>query len=169
MNLTENLDSASGLCEQADLPLFGGKAQEPDERRKREMESIIDLDRLIDKSHELAPFPGITVRLVQLLVNPNCNLADVVEVIAGDQALTGELLRAANSVLNASAVRVTNVLEAINRLGASQVMSLAAASGARIFEMPSGMSNLGLSQWRMQIVESHLVKLNIALAVLLSL
>ena len=169
MNLTENLESGSGPCQEAEQPLLASNGQEPSQRGKREIQSMIDLNRLIEKTNELAPYPGITVRLVQLLVSPNCNLADAVEVIDRDPALTGELLRAANSVLNANAIRVTNVLDAINRLGASEVMSLAAASGARIFEMPAGLSDLGLSQWRMQIVESHLVKLNIAIAVLLSL
>jgi len=92
---------------------------------------IIDHNSLIEKAHELAPFPASIVRLAQIIVNPECNLADVAEVIAYDQALTLKLLRAANSAAEGSATRVTSVKEAISRLGTSRVMSTAVASGVR--------------------------------------
>ena len=92
---------------------------------------IIDHNSLIEKAHELAPFPASIVRLAQIIVNPECNLADVAEVIAYDQGLTLKLLRAANSAAEGSACRVTTVKEAISRLGTSRVMSTAVASGVR--------------------------------------
>jgi len=91
----------------------------------------IDHNRIIEQASELAPFPVSTVRLAQLVVNPSCNLADVAEVIAYDQALTLKMLRAANSAADSPACRVTSVREAIARLGASRILAAAVASGAR--------------------------------------
>ena len=95
------------------------------------MTSIIDIKLLVEQANELAPFPASTVRLAQLVVSPECNLSDVVEVVLYDQALTLKLMRVANSAANAGSVRVINVLEAITRLGISQLMALAVAAGVR--------------------------------------
>ena len=92
---------------------------------------IIDRNYLIEKAQELAPFPVSIVRLAQLIANPECNMADVAEVIAYDQGLTLKLLRAANSAADGSARRITTVKEAITRLGTSRIMSTAVAAAAR--------------------------------------
>lgn len=92
---------------------------------------MIDLKKLIAQANELPAFPASTVRLTQLVTNPNSNLSDVADVIAYDQALTVKVLRAANSAASASATRVTTVHGAVMRMGTAQLMALAVASGAR--------------------------------------
>jgi len=92
---------------------------------------MIDLDRLIEQANAMAPFPASTVRLAQMAADPDCNLTDVAEVIAYDQALTLKLLRGANSAASASATPVTSVQEAVSRLGTSRLVALAVASAAR--------------------------------------
>lgn len=92
---------------------------------------MIDLNRLIEQANELAPLPTSTVRLFKLLEDPMSNVADVAEIVAYDQALTLKLLRAANSVTGASATPVTSVAEAVLRLGAASLVTLAVASGVR--------------------------------------
>jgi putative nucleotidyltransferase with HDIG domain len=91
----------------------------------------IDPNQLMEQARDLAPFPVSVVRLAELIVDPECNLADVADVIAYDQALTLKMLRAANSAADGSACRVTSVKEAITRLGASRVMAASVAGGAR--------------------------------------
>ncbi len=92
---------------------------------------MIDLANLIEQANELAPLPASTVRLAQLVSSPECCLDDVAELIAFDQALTVQLLRAANSVTSASALPVSNVREAVTRMGTAHVLALAVACGAR--------------------------------------
>jgi HD-like signal output (HDOD) protein len=92
---------------------------------------MIDLDRLIEQANELAPLPATTVRLTQLVGSPHCDLEDVSELIAFDQALTVKLLRAANSAASGSAIPVGTVKEAVTRMGTAQVLALAVASSAR--------------------------------------
>ena len=91
----------------------------------------IDHNRLIEQAQALAPFPARIVRLAQIIANPRCNLEDVAEVIAYDQALTLKMLRAANSAAEGAASHITNVKEAITRLGAARILSTAVAAGAR--------------------------------------
>jgi HD-like signal output (HDOD) protein len=92
---------------------------------------MIDLDRLIQQANEMPPLPASTVRLAGLVSQPDCHLDDVAELIAFDQALTGRLLRAANSAASASAVPIGTVQEAVIRMGTAHVLTLAVAFGAR--------------------------------------
>jgi HD-like signal output (HDOD) protein len=94
---------------------------------------MIDLRRLVEQANELALLPASAVRLAQLVSDANCGLDEVAELVAFDQALTVKLLRAANSAASASAVPVSDVKEAVSRMGMSQVLSLAIAVGARPF------------------------------------
>ena len=92
---------------------------------------MIDLDFLIKKTCETAPFPISTVRLAQLIGSPEYHLSDVIDIIRYDQVLTLRLLHAANSAANALQSRVTNVSEAIFRMGTGQILALAVAAGVR--------------------------------------
>ncbi len=92
---------------------------------------MIDLDRLISQASELAPLPNSTVRLFRLLEDPLADVSDMADIIAYDQALTLKLLRAANSAASGSATPVTTVSEAVLRLGAASMVTLAVACGAR--------------------------------------
>ena len=86
---------------------------------------MIDLHDLIEQANEPAPLPASTVRLAELVSDPDSQLNDVAELIAFDQGLTLKLLRAANSAASASAEPVGTVLEAVGRMGTSQVLALA--------------------------------------------
>jgi HD-like signal output (HDOD) protein len=94
---------------------------------------MIDLDCLIQQANEMPPLPASAVRLAGLVSQPDCHLDDVAELIAFDQALTGRLLRAANSAASASAVPIGTVQEAVIRMGTAHVLTLAVAFGAKPF------------------------------------
>ncbi len=111
---------------------------------------MIDLNRLIEQANELAPLPASTVRLAEMVGRPDCDLNDVVELIAFDQALTARLLRAANSAASGSAIHIGTVPEAVTRMGTAQVLTLAMASSARPF-LQSRVPAYGLGEgalWR---------------------
>jgi HD-like signal output (HDOD) protein len=111
---------------------------------------MIDLAKLIEQAGELSPLPASTVRLAGLIGNPDCHLDEVTELIVFDQALTLKLLRAANSAASASPVRVSNVQEAVTRMGTAQVMALVVAAAARPL-LQSRIPEYGLSEgslWR---------------------
>ena len=93
---------------------------------------MVNLDELIHKAQEMRPLPASVVRLAELVSSEHTDLEDVCDVIAYDQALTLALLRAANSAADGGANEITQVHEAVFRLGAPRILALAmnASTGA---------------------------------------
>lgn len=92
---------------------------------------MIDLDRLIQQAREMAPFRATTVRLAQMVASPDCDISEVADLIAYDEAMTVKLLRAANCAAYANLSPIATAQEAVARLGTAQVLALAVATGAR--------------------------------------
>ena len=111
---------------------------------------MIDIDSLIKKTCKIAPFPVSTVRLAQLISSPNYHLTDVIDIIRYDQVLTLRLLRVANSAASALQSQVTNVNEAVFRMGTGQILALAVATGVNpLFNHPSSEFRYGeATLWR---------------------
>ena len=93
--------------------------------------AMIDLTALIEQANELEPLSPTSVRLAELISDPNYYLDDVVDLITYDQALTLKLLRTANSAASGTTERIGSVKEAINRMGVAQVLALTIASKVR--------------------------------------
>ena len=99
---------------------------------------MVNLESLIKKTCEIAPFPVSTVRLAQLVAAPDYHLSDVIDIIRYDQVLTMRLLRVANSAANALISPVTTVNEAVFRMGTGQILALAVATGVTpLFKHPA--------------------------------
>jgi HD-like signal output (HDOD) protein len=93
-----------------------------------------DLDALIESARTLEPLPASIGRLAALVANHDADLREIVEIISYDQALTGNLLRRANSAASASRNPIRTVHEAVVRLGTGTVLALAmSASVAKRF------------------------------------
>lgn len=86
---------------------------------------VIDLDSLAQAASCLDPLPTSVTRLATMLGGEIPDLAEVVDVVQYDQALTATLLRAANSSWSAARSEITTVKDAVVRLGATTVFSLA--------------------------------------------
>lgn len=96
--------------------------------------NLIDLNQLIAQANELPALPQSTIRLASLLGSTQNNLdhvTKIVEVVTFDPALTFKLIRAANSAFSGSSQPVTNVREAVVRLGTAQVFAIAVANSVR--------------------------------------
>jgi putative nucleotidyltransferase with HDIG domain len=92
---------------------------------------MVNLDELTYQARELQPLPASAVRLAELVASWETGLGDICEVIAYDQALTLSLLRAANSAASGIGTAVTQVHEAVFRLGAARALALAMGANAR--------------------------------------
>lgn len=92
---------------------------------------MIDLDQLVARTRELAPFPASTLRLTQLVAGQNYNLNEVTALVAYDEVLTMKLLRAANSALVGGRRKVTTPYDAIILFGTTLVLELAISAGAK--------------------------------------
>ncbi|MBI2948809.1 MAG: HDOD domain-containing protein [Verrucomicrobia bacterium] len=93
--------------------------------------SLIDIDALIAYANDLPALPQSTIRLAALVGAKQDNVAEVMEIVAFDPALTFKLIRAANSAMSGSSQPITTARDAVVRLGMAQVFGLAVANSVR--------------------------------------
>ncbi|MBM4129955.1 HDOD domain-containing protein [bacterium] len=82
-------------------------------------------ERIAAGRFELPARNQVASRMHQLVSDPDVDLAQVAAIVAGDAALTGEVLRAANSALYAGLSKVATVRDAAVRLGTAQMLRVA--------------------------------------------
>jgi putative nucleotidyltransferase with HDIG domain len=119
---------------------------------------VIDLDVLARDAARLEPLPVSVTRLATLVCDGEPALAQIVELVEYDQALTATLLRTANSSWSASRTEITTVKDAVVRLGAGPVLSLALAANVRA-RMGGAIPEYGLGE---QDLWSHSVAASLA-------
>lgn len=111
---------------------------------------MIDHQALVRSAQDIEPLPASVSRLLTLASGDRWSLQDIEQVVGLDQALTMRLLRAANSILSASAVPIGTIREAVTRLGFATLLSLATGSGVQR-RMRGALPEYGLSEgglWR---------------------
>ena len=88
--------------------------------------SLVDTARSLVESdeHELPVLPEVSVQLMQLTSDVNCDPLDIVELFKRDQTLTGHLLKTANSTRYTCGLVVTSIQQAVARLGLLQVREI---------------------------------------------
>lgn len=89
---------------------------------------MIDIELLIRKSNELTPLPETIQRLIPMLADENVDVADVEDAFSYDGALSGKLLRQANSIQVGGGGKIGTISAAVVRLGFDNVMAMAVAA-----------------------------------------
>lgn len=90
------------------------------------------LDAYIDRVQTLPPAPVILPQLLHLLGLPDVDSGRIVELISSDPSLTAAVLRLCNSASLASSTTVSDLFEAVIRIGFGAVYELVVAIiGAR--------------------------------------
>lgn len=98
---------------------------------------VVDLEKLVASTPELAAMPATTARLLMLLEDPDVDIGEVVRVIEADPSLTANLLKLCNSAYYGLRGEVATVREALVQLGNQQVLTLAFASSmGRMLQVP---------------------------------
>ncbi|MBI4878658.1 MAG: HDOD domain-containing protein [Planctomycetes bacterium] len=92
---------------------------------------MINLAEVIDSAMSLEPLSATASRLADIVSAEDFDLREVAEVVSYDQALTGRVLRSANSVLRGGSREIATVKDAVARLGSGVVLSYAIASAMR--------------------------------------
>lgn len=86
----------------------------------------------------ISAFPPIATKIFSLLEHPDFKLQELVNLIHQDPTISAEVLRAANSALFSRGVTSLGVRDAVQRLGAKEVASIAAISSTRsLFDIES--------------------------------
>ena len=80
--------------------------------------------RLRKAELEVAVLPEVTVRLTEMLRQSDVPIGQYVELLGKDNALSIEVLKAANSALYANAARTTSLHEAVMRIGLTRLQGI---------------------------------------------
>jgi putative nucleotidyltransferase with HDIG domain len=70
---------------------------------------------------EIPPFPAVAIKALQVISNEYGQLRELSELITTDAAISGQILRIANSVLFGGRVEISGILQAIHMLGVERV------------------------------------------------
>jgi HD-like signal output (HDOD) protein len=89
---------------------------------------LLDVRALEEAANGLAPLPAATSRLLGMATDPDTSLNAIVEIAQYDPGLTAALLRQANSAYARGTRQITDVRDAIVRLGLSTVVTIAMRS-----------------------------------------
>jgi putative nucleotidyltransferase with HDIG domain len=119
-----------------------------------------DLDAHIDRVRTLPPAPVVLPQLLKLLEEPDIDGSSVVELISSDPGLTAAVLRLCNSAFFSSSEPVSDLFEAVLRLGFNNVCQLVVAVvGSRAMRNPKkGYGSTGDSLWRHSVVSALAAK-----------
>lgn len=83
--------------------------------------------KIRDDSLILPTLPEIALKVRQHADDPKISLAQMAEVIAQDPALAARLMKVANSAFLGRAIKSTSLLQAVTRIGLSQIKHVATA------------------------------------------
>lgn len=98
---------------------------------------MINLDAVVSDADTLEPLPPSAARLVGLVGTEGWDIDEVERIVCLDPALTGRLLRIANSASSGAQVDITTVHEATMRMGAGALVAAAVGSGVSgVFKQP---------------------------------
>jgi HD-like signal output (HDOD) protein len=75
------------------------------------------------------PYPAVAVKVQEALGRRDAGLGEIAQLVGADAVLAAAILRCANSALYRRGPPVTDLLQAITRIGAAEVMRLLVASG----------------------------------------
>ena len=117
---------------------------------------MLELNSLVEEAGHLEPMPASVTRLAEIVRREESRLEEIVELIALDQGLTMSILRAANSAASGGSRRITVVRDALLRLGAGAVLSLAIGRRVRK-QMSTAMPAYDLAEgelWRHSVASA---------------
>lgn len=92
-----------------------------------ENRSLVDLinDLLAGDQVDVPVFHAVAIRLQQVLHKQQFSIDEVCQLIVSDQGLSSQVLRVSNSAFYSGLSKVTNIREAIVRLGSQEVANIA--------------------------------------------
>jgi HD-like signal output (HDOD) protein len=95
---------------------------------------LADLERAIHERVQagtlrVPPYPAVAVRVQEALARKDAGLSEIAQLVGADAVLAAAILRCANSALYRRGPPVTDLLQAITRVGAAEVLRLLLASG----------------------------------------
>lgn len=94
--------------------------------------------QLIEKNFDMPMLPDVASRVLALSNDPDSDAAQLAKLIQGDQALSGHVMRIANSAAYTPNASMVSLQQAIARLGMTLIteIALAASLSSKMFKAP---------------------------------
>jgi len=89
------------------------------------------LQNIIMTTRDLPAMPQVASKVLELSSDPNTSAQQLQQIISDDQAMTGRILKIANSAMYSCSRKVKTLTEAIVMLGFNSIRSLVVTSAAR--------------------------------------
>jgi len=89
---------------------------------------VIDMRNIIKKIDKLPPFPAVYRKAMQLLRNPETSVAELIQVIQYDQAITANVLRMCNSAYYGLQRKINSLRDGLVVLGNNQLKEIVSGS-----------------------------------------
>ncbi|RPH93705.1 MAG: HDOD domain-containing protein [Lysobacterales bacterium] len=89
------------------------------------------LQSIVMTTRDLPAMPQVAAKVLELSSDPETSAAQLQQVISDDQAMTGRILKIANSAMYSCSRKVKTLTEAIVMLGFNSIRSLVVTSAAR--------------------------------------
>ncbi|HUW83022.1 MAG TPA: HDOD domain-containing protein [Phycisphaerae bacterium] len=83
-----------------------------------------DIADLIEQSAAIPSVPQVVVRFLEITQDPQFDYGKLVDLLASDPGMTGEILRLANSALFGVSRQITSIRQAMTLLGVRRIRSL---------------------------------------------
>lgn len=104
----------------------------PDSPAYESRQAELMIEDILRRVGDIPPLPAIAARVLEIVNDPDMDVADLVSIIEKDQGLTAKILRVSNSALYGLARRISTVKDAVVTLGLNnirnQVLALSAYS-----------------------------------------
>lgn len=93
------------------------------------------IDTILRKEFELPLLPHVAIKVIQISNDSKSSMQDIAKVIMTDQMMTTKIIKLANSPVFAGTIEVTNIKQALVRVGQSEVrnLMLAISLGSKVF------------------------------------
>ena len=85
------------------------------------------VDRIHNDTLVLPTLPEVAIKVRQAADNPDVNLMQMSDVIGQDPALSARMIKVANSAIMGRVVKVSNLQQAVTRIGLRQIKNIATA------------------------------------------
>jgi HD-like signal output (HDOD) protein len=85
---------------------------------------MTNVKKILRKVKELQPIPTMVHKVLNLAADPDCSIADLIQLVQHDPAITANLLRICNSAQMGLAVKIDSVQQAVTILGLQRVVEL---------------------------------------------
>lgn len=102
----------------------------------------------------IPPYPAVALKLGEIVRRADYGVADLISVVQADQTLAADILRSANAAIYGRG-EVTSLQQAVQRIGAEEVVRLAVVSGlAGATRTPGALVSLKRQVWQESVASA---------------